>query len=132
MSQPNTPALTAGNAIERMPIRSASARQARKQEASSSGSVSPRFRFGPTVWITQRAARSYPPVVTASPTGSPSGCVVARMRRHSSSSSGPAARWIAPSTPPPPSKVLFAALTTASTCCCVMSPCSASISTHRA
>ncbi len=94
-----------------------------KQDASSAGSVWPRCAFGPAVWMTQRAGRSNPSVATASPTGSPSGSVVARSCRHAASSRGPAAAWIAPSTPPPPSSEELAAFTIASASWVVMSPC---------
>ena len=115
----------------RAPTSRATSRLRVKQDASRAGSVWPRCRFGPTVWITQRAGRSPAPVATASPTSRPSRCVVLRSRRHASSSRGPAAAWIAPSTPPPPSSAEFAALTMASTRSVVMSPRTASrVTTH--
>src|SRR4051795_7367090 len=58
--------------------------------------------MGPTVWITHRAGSTPPVVATASPTGSPSGSVVARSRRHSARIASPPCPWIAPSPPPPP------------------------------
>ena len=90
-SRLDVPALTAGNATDRAPISPATSRLRRKHDASSAGSVSPRCRFGPTVWITQRAGSRPAPVATASPTGRPSGHSSRRTRRHSSTSAGPAA-----------------------------------------
>ena len=51
--------------------------------ASRPGSLSPACRFGPTVWMTQRAGSRPAPVVTAAPTGRPCGYAVRRTLRHS-------------------------------------------------
>src|ERR1043166_1526630 len=72
----------------------------------------PPCHTGPTVWITYRAFRFAPEVITACPAGRVPRC--SRIFLHSASRAGPAARWMAPSTPPPPSREELAALTIAS------------------